>query len=119
MGTGISTDLHQFLPQRRERPVLDLFRQRQRPHEVGEIVGERVKLEPDGVTAEAVVREPRPVEGVPLLSHRTLGGSGEGPPQHHLHNKGGDQVAEDDAKKSEIPDQRIGGGEAEAGGKEV
>ncbi len=39
-------------PQRGQRPVLDFLRQRQRPHEVGDIVGEGVNLRPDGVVAE-------------------------------------------------------------------
>ena len=49
MADHLSTNLHQFLPQRGQRPVLDLLWQSQRPHEVGEIVGQGVKLQPDGV----------------------------------------------------------------------
>ena len=36
------------------RPVLDLLWQSQRPHEVGEIVGQSVKLQPDGVAGLAM-----------------------------------------------------------------
>ena len=59
-----TTDLYQLLPQRGQRPVLDLLRQSQRPHEVGEIVGQGVKLQPDGVIAEPATRQPRPFDRV-------------------------------------------------------
>ncbi len=52
MADHFRTDLHQLLPQRRERPVLDFLWQSMRPHEVGEIVGQGVKLEPNLVVAE-------------------------------------------------------------------
>ena len=38
MPDNLDTDLHKFLPQRGQRPVLYLLWQNQRPHEVGEIV---------------------------------------------------------------------------------
>ena len=41
--------LDQLLAQRRERPMLDLLRQRQGAQEVGEVVGEGVELEPHRV----------------------------------------------------------------------
>ena len=52
MADHLGTDLDQFLPQRGQRPMLDLLRQCQRPHEVGEIVGQGMKLKPDGVGGE-------------------------------------------------------------------
>ncbi len=55
MADHLGTDLYQLLPQRGQRPVLDLLRQSQRPHEVGEIVGQGVKLQPDGVTCYALL----------------------------------------------------------------
>ena len=64
MADHFRTDLHQLLPQRRERPVLDLLRQRKRPHEVGEIAGQDVKLEPNLVVAELAARQPRPLDRV-------------------------------------------------------
>ena len=64
MADHLGTDLHQLLPQRGQRPVLDLLRQSQRPHEVGEIVGQGVKLQPDGVIAEPATRQPRPFDRV-------------------------------------------------------
>ena len=44
--------------------MVDLLRQGQRPHEVGEIVGQDVKLEPDGVVAELAAGQPGPLDGV-------------------------------------------------------
>ena len=64
MADHLGTDLHQLLPQRGQRPVLDLLRQSQRPHEVGEIAGQGVKLQPDGVVAEPATRQPRPFDRV-------------------------------------------------------
>ena len=64
MADHLGTDLHQLLPQRGQRPVLDLLRQSQRPHEVGEIAGQGVKLQPDGVIAEPATRQPRPFDRV-------------------------------------------------------
>ncbi len=40
------------------------LRQGQRPHEVGQIVGQGVKLEPEGVVAELAARQPRPFDRV-------------------------------------------------------
>ena len=42
MAAYIRADLHQLFPQRGRRPVLHLLRQGQRPHEVGQIVGQAV-----------------------------------------------------------------------------
>ncbi len=52
MADNLGTDLHQFFPQCRQRPMLHFFRQGQRLHEVGQIVGQGMKLEPDGIVAE-------------------------------------------------------------------
>ncbi len=41
----LGTNLHQFLPQRGQRPVPDVLWQSQRPHEVGETVGEGLQLQ--------------------------------------------------------------------------
>ena len=51
MADNFGPDLHQLFPQRGQRPVFHLLRQGQRPHEVAQIVGQGVKLEPDGVVA--------------------------------------------------------------------
>ncbi len=52
MANNFGPDLHQFLPQRGQRPGLYLLRQGQRPHEVAEIVGQGVKLESEGTVAK-------------------------------------------------------------------
>ena len=50
MTDHLRTDLHQLFPQRGERPVFHLLRQRKRPHEVAQIVGPGVKLgRPDSI----------------------------------------------------------------------
>ena len=46
MSDNLGPDLHQLVAQRRHRPVLHLLRQSQCPHEVAQIVGQGVKLEP-------------------------------------------------------------------------
>ncbi len=57
MADNSGSDLHQLFPQRGQRPVLYLLWQGQCPHEVGKIVGQAVKLEPDGVVAELAARQ--------------------------------------------------------------
>ncbi len=44
--------------------MLHLLRQSQHPHEVGEIVSQGVKLEPDLVVAEIAARQPGPFDRV-------------------------------------------------------
>ena len=44
MAHDLGVDLDELLPQARQRPLLDCLRQSQRPHEVGEIVGQRMQL---------------------------------------------------------------------------
>ena len=44
--------------------MLHFLRQGQRPHEVGEVVGQGVKLEPNLVVAELAARQPRPFDRV-------------------------------------------------------
>ncbi len=44
--------------------MLDLIWQSQRAHEVGEIVGQGVTLQPEGVIAELAARQPRPFDRV-------------------------------------------------------
>jgi hypothetical protein len=48
----LRTDLDQLLLQTRQRPVFDRLGRRQRAQEIAEIVGQRMKLEPDGVGDE-------------------------------------------------------------------
>ena len=56
---------------------LDLLGQRQGAEEVGEVVGQRVQLQPHGIRLEALAGQPRPGDGVlafldPLLRRATL-----------------------------------------------
>lgn len=48
-------DLHQPVAQRGERPVLDLLRQPQGVRGVGEVVGQRVQLQPHCIDGERQV----------------------------------------------------------------
>lgn len=52
MRDDLGADLHQLLPEARQRLVLDRLREGQGAHEVGKIVGERVKLQTHGVGLE-------------------------------------------------------------------
>ena len=49
-------DLHELLPEAGQRPVRDCLGQGQRPQEVAEIVGERVKPKPNLVVTELLAR---------------------------------------------------------------
>lgn len=51
-------DLDQLLPDRRQRPLLHLFGQRQGLHEVGQVVGQGMKLEPNRVVLELAAWQP-------------------------------------------------------------
>ncbi len=61
---NLGSDLDQLLPQRGQGPVLHLLRQRKRPHEVAQIVGQGVKLETNLVVAELPARQPGPLDRV-------------------------------------------------------
>ena len=52
MSHDLGADLDQLLPQRGQRPVLDLLRQRQCTQEVAEIISEHMELKPDRIVAE-------------------------------------------------------------------
>ena len=52
------SNLHQLSPQRGQRPVLDRLRQNQGAHEVGEIIGQRMKLQSNLVFEELHARQP-------------------------------------------------------------
>jgi hypothetical protein len=80
----LGADLHQLLPQCRQRPMLHLFGQSQSSHEVGEIIRQRVKLQPDLVVAELAPRQTGPLDGVlafldPLLRRAPLIVEGDNP----------------------------------------
>lgn len=57
MRHDLSADLDELLPQAGQEPMLDVRWQCQRSHEVGEIVGQRMKLKPDGICGEGAARQ--------------------------------------------------------------
>ncbi len=67
MSDNPGTDIHQLLSQCRHRPVLYFRRQGQCPHEVGEIVNQGLKLEPNGIVVELAARQSGPFDGVPAF----------------------------------------------------
>ncbi len=80
----LGADLDQLLLQAGQRPVLDRLGRRQRAQDVAEVVGQRVKLEPDGVGGERPARQPRPVDRIlalfdPLLRRAALIVEGDNP----------------------------------------
>jgi hypothetical protein len=52
MADDLRANLDQLLLQGRKRPVFDRLWRRQRTQEIAEIIGERMKLETDGVGSE-------------------------------------------------------------------
>ena len=52
MADDLRADLDQLLFEARQRPILDRLRRRQSAQDVAEIVGQRMKLEADGVRGE-------------------------------------------------------------------
>ena len=49
----LGADLDQLLSKRRQRPMFHRLGQGERAQEVGEVLGERVQLKPDGIVPEA------------------------------------------------------------------
>ena len=62
MAHYLRADLNQLLFPARQRPVLDRLGRRQRPQEIAEIVGKRMKLKPDSVSCERPARQMRPLD---------------------------------------------------------
>ncbi len=58
MTHDLGADLGQLFAQSGQRPVRNVFRQRQRSQEVAEVMSERMELKPDGIAAEAMAGEP-------------------------------------------------------------
>ena len=67
MADDLGADLHQPVAQRRQRPMADRLGQGQRAQEVGEVVGQGVKLEPHRVGGESVTGQARPGDRVLTL----------------------------------------------------
>ena len=60
----LRADLDQLLFQAGQRPVRDRLGRRQRAQEIAEIVGERMKLEPNNIGSERFARQPRLLDRV-------------------------------------------------------
>ena len=75
MRDDLGTDLHELFPERGQRPVRDSFGQCQRPHEVGEVVGECMKLKADGIGDERAARQSCPLYGVLAFLDSLLAGA--------------------------------------------
>ncbi len=73
MSHDLGTDLDQPLPECRQRPVLDLLRQRQCAQEVAEVISERMELKPNRIVAETMAGKACPVDGVFALLDVLLG----------------------------------------------
>ena len=58
----LRADLDQPFLESRQRAVFDRFRRRQRAQEIPKIVGERMKLEADGVGGQGTARQPGPFD---------------------------------------------------------
>jgi hypothetical protein len=58
----LGADFDQLLAQAGQRPRLRRLRHRQRPHEIAEIVGQRVELEADGFGGEGATRQAGPLD---------------------------------------------------------
>ena len=71
----LGAGLDQPLAQRGQRPRVDGRWRRQRAQEVGEVVGQRVQLEPHRDGSEPHAREPRPLQRVLALFDMLLGGA--------------------------------------------
>ena len=71
----LRADLDQLFLQARERPVLDRLGRGEGAQEVAEIVGERMKLKPDGVGGERAAGKPRPSDRALALFDPLFAGS--------------------------------------------
>jgi hypothetical protein len=80
----LRADLDQLFPSSSSATSLDRLWRRQHPQEITEIVGERMKLEADGVGRERPARQPRPLDRAiafldPLLCRAALVVEGDDP----------------------------------------
>ena len=75
MADDLRADLDQLLPQRRQRPLLHGIGQRQGAHEVAEVIGQCMQLEPDGIVVELAAGQAGPLDGVLAFLDPLLGGA--------------------------------------------
>jgi hypothetical protein len=67
MAHDLGSNFDEFFPQAGQRPLLDPLRQSQRPQEIAEIVGQRMKLKPHGVGGKPLSSSLLPV--MPQMCH--------------------------------------------------
>ena len=67
MADQLRADLHEFVADTGQRPVLHLLRKRESAQKVGEVVGKRMKLEPHCVAPHGATRQPGPFDRVLAL----------------------------------------------------
>src|SRR5215210_6314963 len=72
MTDDLRADFDHLLAKRGQRPALDLVRQDERTKEVGQVVGQRMKLKPDRVGFHRAARQAGPLRGVLALSDPLL-----------------------------------------------
>src|SRR5271165_3863045 len=102
----LGTDLDQLLAQAGQRPRLRRLRHRQRPHEIAEIVGQRVELEADGVGGEGSARQAGPLDRALALFDPLLCGAAvviEGDEALHRPRQVGDDKADARIKLTRMP----------------
>src|SRR3954464_14493229 len=68
----LRADLHDLLAKRGQRPALDLIGQGEGAEEVGQVVRQRMKLEPDRVGLHGAARQACPLRGILALSDPLL-----------------------------------------------
>ena len=99
-------DLDQLELQAGQRPVRHGHGQFDAAQEGGQIVGQRVQLQPDLVIVEPLARQPRPVEGVLAFLDMLLGGAALVIEPHHpvgLHRQVGDDEAHAGKQLTRMP----------------
>ena len=96
MAHEAGSDLDQLQLKARQGPVGHRLGQLDAAQEGGEVVGQRVQLQPNLVVAEPLARQPRPAEGVFALLDVLLGGAASIVKADHpvrLHRQVGDDEA--------------------------
>ena len=100
------SDLDHFELQAGQRPAGHRFRQFDATQEVGQIVGQRVQLQPHLVVAEPLAGQPRPVEGILALLDVLLGRAALIVEPHHpirVHRQVGDDEAHAGEQLARMP----------------
>ena len=97
MAHDAGADLDQLQLQAGQRPVGHGLGQIDAAQEGGQVLGQRVQLQPHLIVAEPLARQPRPVEGVFTFLNVLLGGAALVVEAHHpvrVHRHIGDDKAD-------------------------